>query len=235
MKQQLKHFESSKLFFSEYLYKLVFRNELNTIFRNELQKKEKLSYARTQLDTLTEQHRNNLPLYKKHWRTEVLINVNDYFDAMTTYAVLKKSNEYKLRIDPNSSITLFSNNKQFLLNLVDKLKTLTCELHEPNPMYIDLLKSKTKIQLVDERPALPLKVWFNSNRINTDFANWLKANDDKCKIGKIALESLENFGYLNNLYIYLRDDKVLSLVNLLAGSSIRSVEKLVYRGDIDKY
>ena len=40
---------------------------------------------------------------------------------------------------------------------------------------------------------------------------------------------------MNGLYIYLRDEKVLSLVTLLAGASIRSVEKLVYRGDIDKY
>ena len=99
-------------------------------------------------------------------------------------------------------------------------------------MYI--LKTKTKIQIVDEPPKLPLKVWFNSTRINKDFANWIRANSDKCKIGKIALEGLENYGYLNGLYIYLRDEKILNLVTLLAGNSIRNVEKLVYVPDIDK-
>ena len=223
------------MFYSEYLYKLVFRNELNIIFRSELQKKEKLSYAREQLDTLTEQYRQNRPLLKKQFRSEVVINIDEYFDAMTTYKAFKESTEYKLRIDPYSTITLFSNNKDFLLELGSKLRTNTAEFWEPNPAHIDILKSKTKIQIVDKVPELPIKVWFNSTRINQDFGNWLRANSDKCKIGKIALESLENYGYLNGLYIYLRDEKVLNLVTLLAGASIRSVEKLVYRGDIDKY
>ena len=142
---------------------------------------------------------------------------------------------YFLEFAHRSTIALFSNNKQFLLDLAHKLKTPTVQFWEPNPNYIDILKSNTKIQIVDEPPKLPLKIWFNSTRINTDFANWLRANDDKCKIGKVALESLENYGYLNGLYIYLRDEKILNLVTMLAGSSIRSVEKLVYRGDIDKY
>ena len=235
MSRQLKQFESCKLFYSEYLYKLVFRNELNNIFRNELQKKEKLSYAREQLDALTEQYRHNQPLLKKQFRSDVVIDINEYFDAMSVYYSLKQSNDYKLRIDPYSTVTLFSNNKDFLLELGSRLRTNTTQFWEPNPDHINILKSKTKIQIVDEIPKLPLKVWFNSTRINQDFANWLRANDDKCKIGKIALQSLEDYGYLNGLYIYLRDEKILNLVTLLAGSSIRSVEKLVYRGNIDKY
>jgi len=216
----LKLLESRKLFFSEYLYKLVFRNELNSIFRSDLQKKEKLSYARRELDRLAEDYRNNFPLFKRAWRTDIPIANNDYFDAMTLYSALKNSNEYKLRIDPYSTITLFSNNREFLLTLGNKLNTTAVKFWEPNVAYIELLKSKTKIQIVDEVPKLPLKVWFNSTRVNKDFANWLRANDDKCKIGKIALESLESYGYLNGLYIYLRDEKVLSLVTILAGASI---------------
>lgn len=235
MRKPLKRSESSKLFYSEYLYKLVFRNQLNVIFRGELQKKEKLSYARNQLDTMTEQYRNNQPILKKQFRSDIVVDVRDYLDAMSLYTTLKTSNEYKLRIDPYSAITLFSNNKEFLLNLAHRLKTPNVEFCEPNPKHIDILKNKTKIQIVDKEPALPIKIWFNSTRISTDFGNWIRGNDDKCKIGKIALESLEEYGYLNGLYIYVRDEKILNLVTLLAGQSIRSVEKLVYRGDIDKY
>jgi hypothetical protein len=214
---------------------LVLRNDLSTIFRSDFQKKEKLSFARHELDRLAEDYRHNLPLVKKAWRTNIAVATNDYFDAMTIYAALKISNEYKLRVDPYSTITLFSNNREFLLTLGNKLNTTAVKFWEPNVAYIELLKSKTKIQIVDEIPKLPLKVWFNSTRVNKDFANWIRANDDKCKIGKIALESLESYGYLNGLYIYLRDEKVLSLVTILAGASIRSVDKLVYSGDIDKY
>jgi hypothetical protein len=232
---KLKLFESRKLFFSEYLYKLVFRNELNSIFRSDLQKKEKLSYARRELDRLAEDYRNNFPLFKRAWRTDISIANNDYFDAMTLYSALKNSNEYKLRIDPYSTITLFSNNKEFLVDIGNRLHTTKIDFWEPNVEYVDILKNKTKIQIVDFPPKLPVKVWFNSTRVNKDFAIWIRANRDKCKIGKIALDSLEGYGYMNGLYIYLRDDKVLSLVTLLAGSSIRNVEKLVYSGDIDKY
>ena len=231
----LKLLESRKLFYSEYLYKLVFRNELSNIFRSDLQKKEKLSYARQQLDRLAEDYRNNLPLRKMTWRTEIVVDANDYLDAMTLYAVLKNSDEYRIRIDPYSSVSLFSNNKEFLLTLGNKLNTTAVKFWEPNVEYIELLTTKTKIQIVDEIPKLPLKVWFNSTRVNKDFAIWIRANRDKCKIGKIALDSLEDYGYLNGLYIYLRDEKVLNLVTLLAGASIRSVDKLVYSGDIDKY
>ena len=108
MTKQLKQFESCKLFYSEYLYQLVLRNELNTIFRTDLQKKEKLSYARQELDRLTEDYRNNNPLLKRAWRTEIVIDFNDYTDAVTLYSALKSNNGYRIRIDPRSTITLFS-------------------------------------------------------------------------------------------------------------------------------
>lgn len=235
MSKNLKLRESRKLFFSKYLYKLVFRNELGTIFKSHLQKKEKLSYARIELDAFTELKRNNLPMFKKQWRAIVIINEVDYLDAMDIYTALKGSDEYKIRIDPNHIVTLFSNNKKFLWDIANRLRTSNVEFWQPNEDCITLLTSNTKIQIVDEPPKLPLKIWFNSKRINLDFANWLRANNNKCKIGKVALENLEKYGYLDGLYIYLRDEKVLSLVTLLAGASIRSIEKLVYRGDIDKY
>jgi hypothetical protein len=230
----LKLFETRKLFYTEYLFKLVLRNELNTIFRTELQKKEKLSYARSQLDQLTESYRNNLPLVKKFYRSNVIIDVQDYFDAMIIFTTLKNSEEYKLRIDPSSQLTLFSNNKQFLLDLASKVHTTTVQFWQPNPTHIELLKSETRIILVDSIPELSLKVHFNSKRVPKEFAKWIRSNGDKCRMGEIAIDSLENYGYLNGLYMYVRDEKVLNLITLLAGRSIRSIEKLVYASNIDK-
>ena len=56
----------------------------------------------------------------------------------------------KLRIDPYSTITLFSNNKEFLLDLGSRLNYSKLEFWEPNPDHIEFLKSKTKIQIVDK-------------------------------------------------------------------------------------
>lgn len=233
--KKLKTFETRKMFYSEYLYKLVFRNELNNIFRSDFKKKEKLNFARIELDTLTEQKRNGSPMYKKQWRTVKPVSENDYYDAVELYSRLKDREDYKLRIDPNCCVTLFSNDKEFLLDFANKLKTPNIEFWEPNQLHLNLLKSATKIVIVDYPPKLSLKVWFNSKRINDGFAQWLEANPDKCKIGKVAFESLQSYGYLNGLYIYLRDEKVLNLITIIAGASIRNVEKLVYKEDIDKY
>jgi hypothetical protein len=235
MNNQLKQFESRKMFYSEYLYKLVFRNELSTIFRSDYLQKERLNYARVSLDKLTEQKRNNIPMHRKQWNADILINENDYFDAIDIYSSLKNISEYKLRIDPGSMISIFSNDKLLLTTLASKLRTKSIELWAPNQDYIDILKSKTKIVIVDSRPDLELRVWFNSKKLNLDFAKWIRANSDKCKIGSVALHGLESNGYLGGLYIYLRDEKVLNLVTIIAGSSIRSVEKLVCKDDIDKY
>jgi len=233
--KNLKLHETNKLFYGQYLFKLVFRNQLNVIFRSELQKPTKLSYARERLDELTESYRNNLPLTRKTFRTEIPIPLIDYYDAKELYTVLKNSNDYRIRIDPLSTISIFSNDKNWLLNIIaEKLNTTDIEFWEPNELYIDLLKSKTKIILTNRKHHLPYKVIFNGNRVPKDFANWINANRDKVRIGMVALEQLEEYGYLNGFYIYVRDEKVLNLVTLLVGSSVRSVEKLLYKGDIDK-
>jgi hypothetical protein len=234
MRQQLKRFETRKLFFAEYLYKLVLRNDLSSIFRTELQGKEKLNYARTQLDQLTENYRNNLPLYKKAWRADVLLHEDEYFDAMTIYNALKNSNDYKIRIDNHSQITLFSNNRKMLLDIANKLHKQRVDFWEPKQEHLTLLTGKTQIKIVNVVPELELKVYFNSKRVNAEFANWIDANRDKCKIGEIAFSSIQLHGYLSGFYMYVRDEKVLNLVMLLAGNSIRNVEKLVYVPDIDK-
>lgn len=230
--KNLKLHETKKLFYSKYLFKLVFRNQLNNIFRSEFQRPKKLSYARNKLDELTGQYRDNLPLTRKAFRSEIPISLNDYFDAKELYTILKENNDYRLRIDPCSTITIFSNDKNLLLDISKRLLTTDIEFWEPDEKYIDLLN--TKVVIVDKKTDLPYKVIFNSNRANSDFAKWLRANRDKSKIGDVALQSLEDYGYLNGYYMYVRDEKVLNLVTLLAGSSIRSVEKLIYKGDIDK-
>lgn len=226
--------ESNKLFYKKYLYKLTFSNQLNFIFRTELQK-SKLSYARERLDEYTESYRLGDPLLRKVFRTEVRVPEGDYLDAKELYNKLKYEDDFRIRVDPTSTLTIFSNNEKFLKDIAKVLKTKDIKLYGPNPKYIKYLQNKTKVILVDTPPTLPFKVNFNNKRCNgADFGKWIRANKDKAKLGKIALESLENYGYLNGFYMYVRDEKVLNLVTLLVGASIRNIEKLVYKGNIDK-
>lgn len=226
-----KQYNTCKLHYGEYLYKLVLSNSLNVFFRSDLQKRGKLSYAREHLDKLTESYRNNEPLTRKVFRAEQSIPLDDYYDALDLYKILKNNNDYKIRIHPYQSITIYSNNKSLLLNIKQKMRTSNREFWEPEEKSINLLKQKTNIELVNQKPKFPIKIYFNSKRVPRDFANWCKANTDKSRIGKIALETLESFEFLNGYYMYVRDEKILDMISLLIGHAIRRVDKLVYNED----
>jgi len=186
------------------------------------------------LDEFTESYRSGDLLIKRVWRTEVTIPEVDFLEAKELYKILKTENSYKIRVDPSSTLTIFSNNKDFLLEIIKKLKKTEINLWEPNKKYIELLQKNSKIILVDKKPDLPYKINFNNKKCNKDFARWVRANRDKCRMGNAALLSLEDFGYLNGYYMFVRDEKILNIVTLLAGMSVRNVEKLVYKDNIDK-
>lgn len=231
MSNRPKPYKTCKLHYGEYLYKLVLSNSLNVFFRSELQKKEKLSYARENLDKLTENYRNNEPLTRKVFRAEQVIPLEDYFDAIDLYKLLKTNSDYKIRIHPYKNLTVYSNNKTLLLTIAQKMRTSNREFWEPDKDSINLLKDKTNIEIVNKKPEFPIKIYFNNRRVSRDFSNWIRANTDKSRIGAIALDSLESFEYLNGYYMYVRDDKVLDMISLLIGHAIRRVDKLVYNED----
>lgn len=231
MPHKLKLFETCKLHYGEYLYKLVLSNVLNVYFRSELQKTGKLSYARENLDILTDKYRNNIPLTRKIFRSEIIVPIDDYLDALDLYKILKTHTDYKIRVDPRSNITIYSNNKTLLTQIVNKMRSSARELWEPDSKNIAYLEQKKNIELVKNKPEFPLKVWFNNQLVPQDFANWLRANRDKSRIGDKALQTLESYSYLNGFYMYVRDEKVLSIVSLLIGHAIRRVDELVYCED----
>ena len=232
--KQLKLHDTRKLHYGEYLYKLVLHNPLCTIFRSELQKNGKLSYAREQLDILTEKYRNNIPLTRKAFRTEVPLNIDDYLDAKDVYSCLKLANNYKIRVSPYMTLILYTNDRSLLVKIINKMRVSAEEFWEPRSEEIELLKQQENIVIVDIAPQFPLKVWFNTNRVPSGFVDWIGANKDKARIGDKALNYLINDGHLNGYYMYIRDERVMQLVYILAGSSIRRIDKLIYNNNIDK-
>lgn len=234
MKQQLKLHETRKLHYNKYLYKLVLRNPLNAIFRSELQKNGKLSYARQHIDTLTEKYRNNETLTRKAFRTEIELDVDHYLDAKDIYSLLKTSNSYKIRVAPYMTMIVYTNNRDLLVKIINKMRVSAYEFWEPNEEGIEVLKNNKNVVLVKSKPQFPLRIWFNANKITDGFVTWVECNKDKSRIGDKALEWLRTGGDLNGFYMYVRDERVLNLVVMLAGHAIRRVDKLVYNNNIDK-
>lgn len=231
--KKLKLHETRKLHYGKYLYKLALYNELSYIFRTELQKDGKLGYAKVILDKLNLQYRNNEPLTRQKFNAVKEVQESHYLDAKDIYTVLRKHNNYKLRCE-TASLAIYSDDRDLLYKIANKIRIGNLEIWEPTYESVELLTQKEKIKIVDYQPLLQYQVYLNYKKIDPSFANWLINNQDKSRVGPRALNYIES-GRAGDFYFYVRDEKVLSLISILIGHNIRSVDKLIYKGDIDKY
>jgi len=94
------------------------------------------------------------------------------------------------------------------------------------------IKSTT---IVDNKPAYNIRVILGKKRGADGLATWLANNKDKSKVGNITYQALQEQTYVNGLYFYVRDEKVLQLITLICGDNIRKIERLVWHEEIDKY
>jgi len=231
---QLKLYETVRLHYNTYLYKLVLSNPIIHIFRTDLQRGVPLSFARSQLDDLTQKYRANEPLTKQTFRATVEIPVESYLDAKDIYSILKKNSGYKLRVETSRSLGIYSNDRDMLMRISKKMRESLREFWEPAPGNELILLNKKDIVLVKSPSAYEYKVHLRYTKVDVAFKNWIDANLDKIKIGAATYGDIST-GFANGCYFYVRDERVLSLVELLIGHAIRKVDKIVYKGDIDKY
>ena len=200
--------DTKKLFYKKYLYKISLTNELNNIFRAELQKSKNLAYTRDKLDEFASSYRNGEPLVQTFFRTEREIPMEHYIDAKNLYLILKnQSGNFKVRVEVGTSLAIYTNDENLLDNITDRLE------HTIDGVWL---------------PAIPIRVLFKDERISPDFANWLRANRDKSRIGDKALQSIDDHNHMNGFYFHVRDEKVLSIVHMLIGHAIRGIYNLVY-------
>lgn len=227
--------ETNKLFYNKFLYKVVIYNSLAGIFRSELQRGRKLSYARAELDRMHQEYENGLPITKQVFRSSKLISTEEFFDAQDIYKILKKSSDYMVRVGVGFDLIIYSNNKNFLLSIIKKIRNSNTRFYEPNLDVKDFLTKNKDIVITKCKPDFPLRIILGRKTSNSDLAKWLKNNKDKSKVGKKTLQYLEENSYVDGLYFYVRDEKVLQLIYLMCGDNIRKIEKLVWQHEIDKY
>ena len=224
--KSLNQHETKKLFFKKYVYKLSLTNELNHIFRSESQKSKQLDYAREKLDEWASNYRNGVPLIQTYFRTEREVPMNDYLDAKNLYLQLKSRKDYTIRVENGASLCIYTNDYSLLETIASKMKTIPEGFWEPAIGTKHLLNNDTII--VDHKPEFPIRIILKDEKISSDFANWLRANRDKSRIGDKALQCIDNHDHMGNFYFHVRDEKVLSIVHMLIGHAIRGIYNLVY-------
>lgn len=225
----MKKSQTNKLFYNKFLYKLDLTNTLAPIFRNK-----NLAYAKKVLDQLQQQYEKGLPLsYLRAIRQSPVIQENFFLDARNLFHLLQKDIEYTLRIE-SSHMAIFSNDESFIQECMSKVnKNNIREYFYPNPEYIGYLKNQSNIIITETPVDYEYKVTLGP-KTSADFAKFAENNQDKIRIGKTALDHIRVNGYTNGYYFYARDEKVLLLCNMIVGNSVRRIDRLVYKADLDK-
>ena len=228
----LKSYNSKKLFWNQYLYKITIKSQLSTIFRNN-----KLLYARKILDELQVQADKGHTLTWTNYLRGDTISLEHFEKAKLLHQLLSNSKDYMLRVE-KPHVQLYSNDINWLENIGNRVGAE--ELVAPDPSIVKFLNIDENIVVLEKDNGCKLRVTLGIQN-NSNWADWILANDDKVKIGPVLKAQLKGehrhnfFRYKNfeGLYFYVRDEKILQMISLL-GVNIRRVDKIVCKENLDK-
>lgn len=208
------------------MYKLSLFNRLATVFRNK-----NLSYARKELDNLQQDYEVGQPLYLKRTLRHISVTHDCFKDSKKIYSALQKNEDTSVRVE-GSLISIFSNDKNWITNLKNNLNShRLLEFWEPDPKIINHLQPKT---IVVEGPVeYKYKVTLGPKG-EPAFAKWAEKNPQHIRIGESAKREIQEDGWVNGYYFYAKNDKTLQICSLMLGNSIRRIDTLVSKQDLDK-
>ena len=210
--------ETKKLFYDEYPYKLSLYNALGHIFREK-----NFKFARDELDQLQLLYERNQPLIRGSFRQKHY-DIETFEEAKILFKELTKTDDYKIRVE-NPNLQLYSHNKEWLLSIA-KIVRHPVDFFEPEAVL-------TKNVIVVDTPTdYSYRITLGA-KVDPGLARWIEANPKLAKAGPVCMEEIKNNGYVKGLYFYVRDEKILNLVNLMLGKSSR-IDKIVCKQDLDK-
>lgn len=228
----MKQYESLKLHYGKYLYKVLLNNQLSSIFSAHRTEQ----YRERVLNELQENYNLGNDLRLTRWRVGVPINTVDFENGKYLDQLFKDYSDYRKRVEFGDQVIIYTSDEDMVNELVDNLSNCIREIHRPKEGIEAFLTQNIGTAIVKTPPEHEFRVYLNGKHIDPSFANWLTSNSDKCKVGEMTLWNIKNSSYhTNNNYFYIKNEKVLTMIRMIVGHNIRKVERLVYQGDIDKY
>ena len=209
---------TEKLFYNRYAYKILCRNDLANEFRNN-----RLHHVGKLLDNLQLSYESGKSLQLIRYRP-IEVSQDSFEDAKILYNELKNHSDYRLRIQ-YKEMTIYSNTRDWLHHTGTKLRQCL-EWWEPQE---ELTPVKSGFAYLKRPIPYEYRIYLKG-RINDDARKWLLDNNhDKVKIGRVLKEYLEGpmQPRLNDFYLYVKSDRVLTVLKLLMGNNIQSINKVV--------
>jgi|TARA_B100000586_G_C20062567_1_gene406940 hypothetical protein len=224
-------YETTKLFYDKYLYKLGITNPLGFIFRNK-----NLSHARSIIDKLHLNQESGEPIRYKlsadSHRTPIDLTVEDVHDLKYLLTEFREEKDFVVRCEQRS-VGIFSNNEEWLKRIGKKLDCV-CDFYTPEDSTINLLLDNKNILIKNKPFKFKYKVTLGQGSVDRNFYDWAKMNPDKVRVSPGLLKRIHETGYVSGKYLYLRDEKVFTLAMLFLSANISRVDRIVLKQDVDK-
>lgn len=229
----MKYKATKKLFYNQYLYKISVLNELAHLFRTEFNR-HNWNHCETALNDYMNQYHAGDRLTRLVFNNiYVPVDNLDLLNATAIYDYIKdKRDLYILRVDRHC-LSFYTNDKIF----IDEFKEIItiAEISMPDPNYIKFLKSNTNTILVNDPVEFEYKVTFNWKTPVEHLGKFLDNHPKKTKVGSKTRYNIDNRLSVYNNYIFVKDEKILLLLQMIVGTNIGRIDRLVYCKDIDKY
>ena len=228
--------KTKKLFFGKYLYKYEIYNSLTQLFYNDVIKRfdETIVLYEKQL---LDQKKNGVLVptlkFNNGYRYRVIDDyIIDQIKQIKNLLVEYK-NEFRSRVEYNS-LFIYTNNEQ----LIDKLEANTfadsrATIYKPDNRAIGLMTENKEVYVVDKPSEYEYRLTVSGKPKNSEeIARWLENNSEKIKASAIAINGFKRGYWLSSLIFYARDEKILTLAQIMLSDSLQKVEKIVYVEDI---
>lgn len=208
----MKKFNTTKLFYGEYLYKLVWSSPCAPYFRGN-----DLSYVQSMIeDHYSQANRDNKATIRT-WLGITSIDLDHIHQLKSIHTALSNQ-KYKLRVE-GQGLSIYSTSKEWLHELA--LDIHAKEWWEPNSM----LESNVII-MGPKMKGWEYRITFGTT-IPDAFYNWIENNWDNVKIGKCAKRYIaKKSRYLNGYYFYVRNQKMLTVLSLVLGQGIQRIDRI---------
>jgi len=230
-------FESVKLFYNKFYYKLELFTGAAFLFRNKDLKtvKQTIDEFWANIDLVKTRDLDDWPTTlsysTRYWLQRFNPTEEDINNCQKLHTYLSQTDKNaRVRVEINN-LSIYSNLKESLYELGNSLSSN----HPPN-FYepSDAVKDQLKPNVLFHSFADKYKYKITLGKVyDSSLAAYIKANNNNfVKAGPACIESIENLttGSYNNFYIYVRDDNILNLLSMF-GFETKRIEELLPKSD----
>jgi hypothetical protein len=231
----MKYSETKKLFFGKYLYKyniispFAFHFYRNSNFDNTI---AAFNAAIELVEVQLKKSRGKNPSVQiRKWNRSYEVTTQDVNQIKKIAKLLvDNAGEFRTRTEM-SNFSIYTNNEALLSLLEtnsDPNYAYAIEIFKPHDSIKSIMAGNKEIYVVSKPMDYKYRVTITGKVNNSkQFSSWLKENSDKVKASSTAIRGFNSEYWMSNLLLYVKDDKILLLLQMMIGSSVQKVETIV--------